>query len=257
MHTTIRAGAWYDEGEGVQCGDSAPSVASSRGAVTPDPRITSGNVPRKDTHTALTLTPRTGYPLFTPTELPPCTTPSCSCRWLLLRFTAGADKLVLVAGGGTGADNTEATKAELIKPFGVDFEGERIVIVEMEKGERLRSIDGKGRLVTLAGKEGVKGDEGDNRPADAATFNGMHSLAVGPGTMVFLADTWNNRVRKYDFITKSVTPFAGTGVKGFSGDGGPSRGTRSSVGASVYRSTRRRRTCTSPTSITAASARWT
>jgi DNA-binding beta-propeller fold protein YncE len=133
---------------------------------------------------------------------------------------ARADNLVLVAGGGTGGDGTEATKAELIVPFGVDFQGDRILIVEMAKGERLRTIDAKNRLVTLAGKEGEKGNGGDGRPAEDATFNGMHSLAVGPGPAVFLADTWNNRVRKYDLVNKTVTAFAGTGAKGFSGDGG-------------------------------------
>jgi DNA-binding beta-propeller fold protein YncE len=134
-----------------------------------------------------------------------------------------ADKLVLVAGGGTGGDGTEATKAELVQPFGVDFLGDRVLIVEMVKGERLRTIDEKGRLVTVAGKVGEKGNGGDNRPGEDATFNGMHSLAAGPGPTVYLADTGNNRVRKYDFIAKSVTAFAGTGAKGFSGDGGPAK----------------------------------
>jgi DNA-binding beta-propeller fold protein YncE len=146
-----------------------------------------------------------------------------SCVLLLSASAARADKLVLVAGGGTGGDGTEATKAELIRPFGVDFVGDRIVIVEMAKGERLRTIDAKGRLVTLAGKEGEKGNGGDGRPGEDATFNGMHSVAAGPGPTVFIADTWNNRVRKYDFVSKTVTAFAGTGAKGYSGDGGPAR----------------------------------
>jgi DNA-binding beta-propeller fold protein YncE len=145
------------------------------------------------------------------------------CALLFSAAPARADKLVLVAGGGTGRDGTEATKAELVHPFGVDFQGERILIVEMAKGERLRTIDAKGRLVTLAGKEGEKGSDGDGQPADSATFNGMHGLAVGPGQAVFLADSFNNRVRKYDFVTKCVLPFAGTGTKGFAGDGGPAR----------------------------------
>src|SRR5439155_3748783 len=33
--------------------------------------------------------------------------------------------------------------------------------------------------------------------------------------------TWNNRVRRIDAKTAKVFPFAGTGRKGFSGDGGP------------------------------------
>jgi DNA-binding beta-propeller fold protein YncE len=49
----------------------------------------------------------------------------------------------------------------------------------------------------------------------------MHSLAVGPDNCIYLGDTWNNRVRKYDPKSGTVTAFAGTGEKGFSGDGGP------------------------------------
>lgn len=139
----------------------------------------------------------------------------------LLPLSARADKLVLVAGGGTGGDGSEAAKAKLIQPFGVDFLGESIVIVEMAKGERLRAIDSAGKLFTLAGTEGAKGNDGDGGPGAKATFNGMHSLAVGPEGKVYLADTWNNRVRVFDAATEKVAVFAGTGEKGFSGDGGP------------------------------------
>jgi DNA-binding beta-propeller fold protein YncE len=136
---------------------------------------------------------------------------------------SAADKLVLVAGGGDGADGTEATKAKLIQPFGVDFLGDRIYIVEMVKGERLRVIDEKGNFGTLAGSAGVKGSAGDGGPGPKATFNGMHSLAIGSDNGVYLADTWNNRVRRYDITADKVTAFAGTGEKGYAGDGGPAK----------------------------------
>jgi len=133
---------------------------------------------------------------------------------------ARADKLVLVAGGGDGPDGSEAKKAKLIQPFGVDILADQIYIVEMAKGERLRMIDSRGDIITLTGVEGQKGHTGNGGPAAKATFNGMHSLAVGPGG-VYLADTWNNCVRLYEPIPDKVTAFAGTGEKGFSGDGGP------------------------------------
>ena len=141
----------------------------------------------------------------------------------VLCLAARADKLVLVAGGGNGADGTEATKAKLIQPFGVDFLGDGILIVEMAKGERLRAVRPNGKLVTLAGSEGMKGYAGDGGSGLKATFNGMHSLAVGPDDKVYLADTWNNRVRTFDLVEDKVAAFAGTGEKGFAGDGGPAR----------------------------------
>jgi DNA-binding beta-propeller fold protein YncE len=143
------------------------------------------------------------------------------CALLLATASARADRLVLVAGGGDGPDGSPATKAKLIQPFGVDFGPDGTTyVVEMAKGERLRAINRKGDLVTLAGT-GETGSAGDKGPATNATFNGMHSLAVGPDGCVYLADTWNNRVRKYDPKAGTVTAFAGTGEKGYAGDGGP------------------------------------
>src|SRR5262249_49734915 len=47
------------------------------------------------------------------------------------------------------------------------------------------------------------------------------SLAVAPGGDVYLADTWNNCVRKLDPKSGTITRVAGTGEKGYAGDGGP------------------------------------
>ncbi len=140
---------------------------------------------------------------------------------LLLSPAARADKLVLVA-GGDGPDGGPAAGAKVVQPFGVDFmPGGAVVLVEMAKGERLRAVAPDGKIITLAGTLGQKGHAGNGGPGDRATFNGMHSLAVGPDRKVYLADTWNNCVRVYDPQTKTVSAFAGTGEKGFSGDGGP------------------------------------
>jgi sugar lactone lactonase YvrE len=49
----------------------------------------------------------------------------------------------------------------------------------------------------------------------------MHSLVLGQDNSLYLADTWNNRIRKLDLKTGKIAAFAGTGDKGFAGDGGP------------------------------------
>jgi DNA-binding beta-propeller fold protein YncE len=145
----------------------------------------------------------------------------------LATVTARADKLVLVAGGGDGPDGSPAVKAKLVQPFGVTIaHGDGTVfIVEMAKGERLRSYNLlTHRLITLAGSLGEKGYAGDGGGGTQARFNGMHSLAADPTRLnmdIYLADTWNNCVRKYDLFIGKVTAFAGTGEKGFGGDGGP------------------------------------
>ncbi len=129
-------------------------------------------------------------------------------------------RVVLVA-GGDGPEGEPAVKARLQGPFGVDFDRSgNAYIVEMTGG-RVLKIDPKGILTRIAGAAGKKGDKGDGGPAIEAEFNGMHSLAVAPNGDVYLADTWNNRVRKFDPKTGKVSAFIGTGEKGFAGDGGP------------------------------------
>jgi DNA-binding beta-propeller fold protein YncE len=131
---------------------------------------------------------------------------------LIAVSAARADKLVLVAGGGDEPDGSPAATAKLVQPFGVDFGPDGTTyVVEMAKGERLRAINSKGELVTVAGT-GRRGYSGDGGPAKEATFNGMHSLAVGPDGNVYLADTWNNCVRVFDPRAGTVSLFAGKPV---------------------------------------------
>jgi len=139
---------------------------------------------------------------------------------LLFISTARADKLVLVAGGTQAGDGKPAVEAELKVPFGVDFDkAGNMFLVEMV-GQRVLKVDPQGLLTTIGGT-GAKGNDGDGGPALAAQFNGMHNLAVAPTGEIYLADTWNNRIRKIDPKTGMISAVAGTGKKGYAGDGGP------------------------------------
>ena len=67
---------------------------------------------------------------------------------------------------------------------------------------------------------GEKGHAGDGGPAKAAIQRHAQPGDRAGGD-IYLADTWNNCVRKIDGRTRSITSFAGTGRKAFAGDGGP------------------------------------
>jgi DNA-binding beta-propeller fold protein YncE len=121
---------------------------------------------------------------------------------------APGGKTALVAGEG------------LNEPFGVSFDAAgNVYIVEMG-GNRVSVLGPDGGLRVLAGT-GEKGLAGDGGPASRAQFNGPHHLLMGPDGQLYVADTWNNCVRRIDLTTGIVTRVAGTGEKGFSGDGGP------------------------------------
>jgi sugar lactone lactonase YvrE len=137
-----------------------------------------------------------------------------------LQNSPAAEKIVLVAGGGDRPDGSSGVEAALDSPFGVDFDrAGNLFLVELT-GQRVRKIDRNGILSTIAGDR-MQGNRGDGGPAAKAQFNGMHNLAIGPDDTIYVADTWNNCVRAIDPRSGRITRVAGTGEKGFGGDGGP------------------------------------
>ena len=131
-----------------------------------------------------------------------------------------AEQIVLVAGGGSGSDSGPAVGAELPAPFGVVFDRAGAIYIVELTGQRVRKVSPDGVITTIAGT-GRKGAAGDGGPAIEAEFNGPHSLAIAPNGDLYIADTWNNCVRRIEAATGRISRFAGTGEKGFSGDGGP------------------------------------
>ena len=115
---------------------------------------------------------------------------------LAVLFAAGgisqADKLVVVAGGGTGGDGSPALQAKLSEPFAVGFDkAGNLYICEMQAGERIRKVDTKGVISTIAGT-GKKGYSGDGGPANKAAINGAHQLLVAPNATAYTPATRNN-----------------------------------------------------------------
>jgi DNA-binding beta-propeller fold protein YncE len=152
--------------------------------------------------------------------------PACRSALFFLALFASAEsalagKIVLVAGGGDKGDGAPATEARLHHPFGIDFDNSgAMFIVELEGGH-VHRVDAKGIFSTIAGTGEEKGDAGDEGPAKNATFNGMHSLAIAPSGEIYIADTWNNRVRRIDHQSGIIHAAVGTGKKAYAGDGGP------------------------------------
>jgi NHL repeat len=140
---------------------------------------------------------------------------------LTLGVSAFAAKIELVAGGGMRESEAKATECVLREPFGTEFLPDgTIAIIEMVSGNRLLRVDKTGVMKVIGGT-GVKGFSGDDGDVRKAQFNGVHNIAVTPEGDIFLSDAWNFRVRKIKGSNGVITTFAGTGTKGFSGDGGP------------------------------------
>lgn len=72
---------------------------------------------------------------------------------------------------------------------------------------------------TIAGN-GAKGFSGDGGPASSAQVNNPFGLVRGPDGALYFCDTDNHRIRKIAADGR-ISTVAGSGARGYSGDGGP------------------------------------
>ena len=146
---------------------------------------------------------------------------------LLLMVGVGAAEaqegvITTIAGNGTRGycgDGVPATESCFYEPWGLDVDSEGNVYVADRYNNRIRMIDRNGIITTVAGT-GVAGFSGDGGPATQATFNKTTSVVVNPEGGFYFTDHYGHRIRKVD-ANGIITTYAGSGVGGYCGDGGP------------------------------------
>jgi hypothetical protein len=139
---------------------------------------------------------------------------------------------IITTVAGTGAsgfsgDGDPATEAMLSLPFGVAPTPDGGFLIVDVGNQRIRKVSAEGIITTVAGT-GVAGYSGDGGPATAAQINNPHNVASRPDGAFLIADASNERVRQVS-ASGTITTLTGTGVRGYSGDGGPSDGAPISV----------------------------
>ncbi len=83
----------------------------------------------------------------------------------------------------------------------------------------LRVCLAQGGIINTIAGSGVEGFLGDGGPASAARLGLPTTVVADRAGNVYIADEFNNRVRKVA-PDGTISTFAGTGILGFSGDGG-------------------------------------
>jgi len=133
-------------------------------------------------------------------------------------------KITTVAGNGnfgyTG-DNGAATQTALSSPAAVAVDATGNIYIADLFNSRIRKVNAQGIITTFAGT-GVDGYAGDNGPAIEARIDTPEGVSVDRAGNVYIADSASAVVRRVD-TAGVITTFAGTGVDGYSGDGGQAR----------------------------------
>jgi sugar lactone lactonase YvrE len=139
------------------------------------------------------------------------------------RVDAATGIITTVAGGGTSAgigDGGPAIEAYLYYPAGVSVDAAGNLYIADTGNGRIRKVDAVTKIITTIAGGGSTSSIGDGGPATAASLSGPNTVALDAAGNLYIADSGNHRIRKVSAATKIISTVAGTGTKGFSGDGG-------------------------------------
>jgi sugar lactone lactonase YvrE len=133
---------------------------------------------------------------------------------------------VTIQTDGTGAGQVSPVSLTVPAfPFGVTMTATATDLGASSRGTSwysnvLREGQATGTITTVAGN-GTLGFNGDGGPATAAELYNPQGVAVDGQGNLFVADTYNQRIRRVDHGTGVITTVAGNGTAGFGGDNGP------------------------------------
>ena len=139
-----------------------------------------------------------------------------------IRKVDSTGTITTIAGTGDGGfdgDEGPAKQAWLSGPGGVAVDGGGNLYIADTRNNRIRKVDSTGTITTIAGT-GERGFSEDGGPAVQVWLDTPLGVAVDSGGNLYIADTTNHRIRKVD-STGTITTIAGTGDRGFGGDGHP------------------------------------
>lgn len=125
----------------------------------------------------------------------------------------------IINGFGYGGDGGNATDAKFQFPNAIAVNSLGEIFIADRFNHRIRKIAVDGIITTIAGN-GTQGYSGDGQNALNAEINNPFDLVIDAADNIYFVDLNNNVIRKIEHTTNIITTAIGTGVVGFSGDGG-------------------------------------
>ncbi|MFN8672159.1 MAG: hypothetical protein U0457_08800 [Candidatus Sericytochromatia bacterium] len=129
--------------------------------------------------------------------------------------------ITTIAGNGSSGfsgDNGLANNAQLNNPSGITFDSLNNMYIADSSNNRIRKVDKITSVITTIAGNGLAVFSGDNGQAISASLNKPNGIVFDKSDNMYIADSSNNRIRKVDRTTGTITTIAGNGLAGFSGD---------------------------------------
>lgn len=145
-------------------------------------------------------------------------------NYCIRRVDAKTGVIVTVAGtggkSGYAGDGGSAHKALLVEPNGACIGPNHTMYIADVAGHRVRAFHFPTGVITTLGGNGKGATAGDGGPVKDATFFGPRAVAIGPDGLLYVVERNGNTIRRVDLGKGTVERFAGTGKRGYTGDGG-------------------------------------
>lgn len=152
-----------------------------------------------------------------------------------IRLISMSGTISTIAGtsvGGYSGDGGAATIATLKQPYDAVFDHSGNIYIADLANYRIRKIEaGTGIIQTFAGN-GIVASTGDGGLATDASLI-PYALCIDKYGNIYFVDNYGSKVRKID-IGGVITTVAGTGIGGYSGDGGPATNANLTMDYSIF-----------------------
>jgi trimeric autotransporter adhesin len=137
-------------------------------------------------------------------------------------FSSGQIITTIAGNGIAGAvgDGGLATLANLNAPEGIALDDLGNIYISDNLNNKVRKINAKTGIITTVAGNGTGGFSGDGGPATSAELLKPGNIAFDRQGNLYIADLFNQRIRKVSKATGIITTIAGTGASGYTGDKG-------------------------------------
>lgn len=119
---------------------------------------------------------------------------------------------------GNEGNGGPATKAQFILPYGVTVDRNGVVFILDAYDNHVRRVSTDGVITNYVGT-GDYGYSGDGGPATSAQIDPLSYITTDADGNLFIADFFNQVIRKVTAATGIITTVVGTNIRGFGGDG--------------------------------------